>query len=385
MSAFAVAVTNNHATPVPYDLPGVEAVRFTQVNPGGCGVFSCRLATEFGEALAVPPYLGFDYRVDVWADGRCVWSGLMDPPELVFEAGGGYHWEVSASGWGVLLNAQVDATQNVRNQATSTVVTNALANLVPEFAGSGFASSITATGFTLANSADINLTFLTGVAQIAWAARFGNSADARQVWTVYPDDDSTIRFAFAAEASTPAYAMQLADAAGARLGGNRHSYANRATVRYNGGASSVSANNTTLQGAGPAGVNHIHELLVILDELTDSADATQAADAYLAAHSALRLAPNGPITLGFDTVITDANQDRIEPWRLKAGNVLLFSDVLATEQTLSNLAFWPRLLIAEVDVDEEAQMVTIVPESFDTYMESQVAKVHTLLLGRHTL
>ena len=384
MSAFSVVVTNNHATPVGYELPDVEGLRFTTVSPGGCGVLSFRLPPQ-NEALAVPPYLGFDYKVEVWDAGVCIWSGVMDPPSLVMDARDSYHWEVTATGWGVLLSAQFDNTQNVQNQQTSTVVSSAITNLVPEFARTGFATSITATGFTLSNTAAINLAWLTGVAQITWAGRFGDSSDARQVFTVYPDDDGTVWFTFAPQSTTPDYSVQIRDAAGARLGGNRHAYANRATVRYNGAASSVSSNDTTLQGEGPAGVDHIHELLWVLDELTQSADATQAANALLEAHKALRLAPNGPMVLSFSTTVHDADGQLVKPWRIRAGNVMLLTDVLATEAPDTNLALWPQFLIAETDVNEEAQTVTLTPESFETYMERQVSMVYALLQGRHTL
>ena len=382
MSNFAVTVNDLQSTPVAYELAAVEGVRWTTVHPGGCGVARFQMAAE---GLAIPPYFGFNYKVDIWRDGVCLWSGLMDPPSLAYSSASGFHWEVTASGWGVLLSAQVDATQNVRNQLTSTVVTNAITNLVPEFALTGFATSITATGFTLSNTADINLTFMTAIQQIMWAAKFGDSSDASQVIYVYPDDVGTVGFSFLPRPSSPAYTMRLADTQQARFSGNRHGYANRVTIQYNAGASSYSANDTTKQGAGPAGVNHIHEALVVLGELTNVADATQAADAILAARSVLKLAPNGPIVVHFNTPVMDANGALVPPWRLRAGFVMSLTDVWLGEAMGTNLAFYPQFLIAETDVDEEAQTVTIIPESFDTYIESQVARVQALLGGRHTV
>lgn len=379
--SLTVIVTAQTATPQVYPLSTAYGLRFTNVNPGGSGIASFYVPAEFGSVASIPNFLGFDFRVGIWDGGRCLWAGLMDPPQLEFNGGTGWRWVVTAQGWAVLLGARREATRNVQNTQTSVIVSNAMANLVPDIT----TLSITATGYTTTNTAAINLLHKNAAEQIAWAAQFGDSSLRKQVWYVYPDDNGTIRFSFGPIPSTPSYSMQIGHATQARLGGVRATYANRVHVDYNNGSSNLTVNDTTAQGAPPAGVGFVHDTRVSVSEITNSTDATQVGNTILTYRKALRLAPNGPITVPFDTQVVDANGLTVPPWRIRAGFQMRLTDVLVRESGTSNLSLYPQFLIAEVDVDENTQTVTVTPESFDTYIEGQLARMMTLLSGKQSV
>jgi len=162
-----IQITNNHATPFTFtglrDL--ARKLRFTTILPGGCGECTFEMPVDPGVPVLVPNYLGIGFTVEVLDGGEVIWSGRL--ASATFHHGtGGRYWRVVARGWGVSLSDQLYTTQNVQNTATGTVVSDAISTLAPEIA----ATSITATGFTLSNTAAINLNLLNAAAEIGRAS-----------------------------------------------------------------------------------------------------------------------------------------------------------------------------------------------------------------------
>lgn len=381
MSAFTILATTNETTPQTFDLgERAEGLRFTTAHPGGCGVCSFTLPAEFGEQLSVPPYLGFNFRVDLLDGSEYFWSGRMGPPTLRYSPAG-LSWQIEARGYGIALNDQFDQTRNVSGLQTSQIVLNAINNLGP----GNWETSITATGVTLSSATAVTLTRLSAMGEIAWAMRFSDASETPQVFYVYPDPDGTVRFTFKPRESAESYTASLLDFETAEFGANEFGLANKITVQYNGGSSFAAVSDTTLQGIGPNGWNLVKEAIEVMPELTQSADALQAAEALLAAKKVLRLAPRGPMTVKTGALLLDSNGQEVKPWRIQAGRVMRLVDVSPSATADSSLAFQNSFQIAETDFQEDGQVLTLVPESFDVYIERSIAQVYSLLTGRHQL
>ena len=363
---------------------GAYNLRYTTLLPGGCGECQWRWPAQVGTAAdyMVPPTLwGYNYRVDIVLAGEVIWSGRMEDLKL-HKGADGVYWEVRALGFGVNLNDQVYTTQNVGAAETSTTITNAIATLAPQIT----AVSIDATGFSL-TSPTVNLKMITAAAVVAWAAKYGDVTTYNpQVWYVYPDSDGTIRFTFSDRPTTVSIKGMVADfdeADFALFGKNLY---NVAQVQYNGGTS-VLTDTTTMaarQAAGPDGWGVVKHLIAVLPEITNSADATQAAAAMMTQFGVPRVAATSLKTSRTADQLTlrDSNGYRVDPLRIRAGTLMQFLDMPDTAGAYQGIQWANTFLIAGTDYDEDTQTLTITPEGYDNSSQKLLAKVDYLLRGR---
>lgn len=378
MSRFAFSIFDTQSPAVSRELPRdrITGVRFTTVHPGGCGELSFRVPAS---TRVVPIWAGYNFEVRVLDGGDVFWSGRMD--DLTAHRGpDGEWWQVGVHGFAVNLDDQVYTSQDVNNTQTSTIVTNGLSSLTQQID----ANSITATGFTLSAATAVNLKLLTAAQVAQWVKQFGDSSNNPQVWYVYPDTDGTVRFTLKDRPTTPDVVGSAADFTVVDFGLRGRQLANRVVVMYNAGASFVTVNDTTLQGAGPAGWNLIRTAIAVIPEITQSADATQAANAILTQVKSARMAASN-LALKPPYRILDSNGQYLAPWRARAGTLFQFRDIDPAEGYLGTLAYNNSFLVAGTSFDEDSQALTITPESYDLTLEQIVARVRALLRGRHTV
>ncbi|MCX6022954.1 MAG: hypothetical protein NTZ05_14730, partial [Chloroflexi bacterium] len=202
-----------------------------------------------------------------------------------------------------------------------------------------------------------------------------------QVWYVEPDPNGTIRFTFKPRPTTPDYQGYLRDFTAADFGLAGRQLYNRVTVVYTGG--SVTVNDTTLQGAGPAGWGFIRALDVQMPELSNATDATQAGNAILTQVKTGRMAAKGQLVVKRGSTLLDGNGQRLKLSQVRAGRLFKFRDIDPAEGAGTNLAYNNTFLAAGVEFDEDGQMLTIQPENFDTSLDAILARSRALLAGRH--
>ena len=358
---------------------GAYGLRYSTILPGGCAECTFRLpATD--DFLTPPSQWGYNYRVDLQLGGVVIWSGRMEDLQL-HKGGDGVYWEIRSVGYGVNLNDQYYTTQAVNNVETSTIVSSAISSLAPQIA----ATSITATGFTIDNTTAVTLKMVSAAAAIAWAARFGLATTYNpQQWYVYPDSDGTIRFTFESRPTSVSIKGMVADfeeADFALFGKNLY---NRAVVQYNGATSVATANDTTLQAAGPGGWNVIKTFAMVLPEITQSVDAGQAANALLEQFGTPRIAATSLRTQRtVDQLnLLDSNGERVDPIKIRAGTLMQFLDMPDTGGAYQGIQWANTFVIAGTEYDEDSQTLTITPEGYDNSAEKLMAKVDYLLRGR---
>lgn len=390
--ALDIQVRDNQSTPVRLGSMrkyGAYGLRYTTILPGGCGECTFNLPAGAGSAqdyMVPPSQWGYNYRTDLMLGGDIIWSGRMEDLQL-HKGADGVYWEIRSVGYGINLNDKVYTSQNVGTGGaslgvTGTIVANAITDLAPQIAS----TSIDATGFTLA-SATVNLKMITAAAVIAWAAKYGDATTYNpQVWYVYPDSDGTIRFTFKDRPSTVSIKGNVADfeeADFALFGKNLY---NVAQVQYNGGASTLtdSATMAAKQAAGPGGWNVVKHLIAVLPEITNSADATQAAAAMMTQFGVPRIAATSLRT--HRTVdqlnLRDSNNEVVNPLKIRAGTLMQFLDMPNTAGQYQGIQWSNTFLIAGTEYDEDSQTLTITPEGYDNSAEKLLAKVDYLLRGR---
>lgn len=378
MSRFRIDIYDNRSTPVHRDNIGpiAEGLVFTTRLPGGCGeaTFRVQLPTHI-----LPQWLDYNYDLRILDERRMPWRGRIED-YIAHRGPDGEWWDVTALGYAINLDDQFYTSQNVQNQQTSVIVTNALAN-APQIT----ASTVTATGFTIANTAAVNLIMMTMAQVIRWAEDFFNSADEQQIWYVYPDDDGTVRFTWIPRSAATHLLLARALCEVSEFGVMGRQLADRYIVNYNAGASNVTVNNTTLQGPGPNGWNVIRARHRVIPEISNSADATQAADGLLAFWSKKRMNAR-QITLKqahqLPTIQTEGTGEIIVPYMVRAGQVLHFTDVNPAEGPGTE-SWNDHALIVGTVYNEDEQTLTITPESYDPTMDAFIARVRGVLEGRH--
>ncbi len=374
--AFPILVYDTQATSVLRgDLsPLVYQLRISTTLPGGCGTCSFRLRAPTN---VVPDYLNFNYEVRLGDRGEIFWSGRME--DIIAHRGeDGEYWDVTAYGYGVNLEDQVYTSQDVSNTVTSTVALNALTQ-APQID----ASTLTASGFTISAATAVNLKLLTMAQVVNWAAHFGLvTSFTPYVWYVYPDADGTVRFTFDTRPTAAAYLMRSTDCELVEFGLIGRRLANRVVAQYNDGAANVTVNDTALQAAGPDGWNLIRTLREFVPEVTQSADATQVANALLTKYKRKTMAAR-TIRLRRGAFLLDSNTIPVEPWRVRAGSLAQFIDVDPSEGT--GLTFTNSFLIQETEWDQDAQSLRIVPEHRDLTPNDAFAQLFSVLGGRHTM
>lgn len=374
MSSYGVLVTNNHAAPASWDV-GVQAerLRFSTLLPGGGSTASWILRRPLSP---IPNFLGFNYDVKITARGKVLWRGRMED-FIAHRSVAGTYWSVTAYGYGVNLDDRLYTTQNVQNTQTSQIVADAITNLTEDIA----ATSITATGFTIANATAVNLTLLKAAQVVNWAKDFGDATNQQQIWYVYPDDDGTVRFTFKPRPATPDLYAVSDDFEVIEFGVVSRSLANRVVVQYNAGASFVTVDDTTLQGSGPGGWNLVRTLFIVKPEITQPADATQVGNALLALVSKARLSATS-IRLKPSAVLVNGNGQRVFLDEVRAGMLVRLTDVDPAEGALTNLSYNNSFLIAGTDYDEDTASLNITPERQDEKSERALARAIAFAEGR---
>ena len=377
MSAFDFIFTDTQGTPVQRrslsDL--VEHLQMVDILPGGNGQATFRIPSPTRSAT-VPNWLGYNYDVKITRRGRVVWRGRIEDFKRRRQSAGWPYFDITVGGYGLALKDEFDTARNVQNTETSTIVSNAITNLVPDIT----TTSITASGFTISNTSAVNLTRMNAAAQIAWAANFGDTGFADQLWYIYPDNDGTIRFTFKPRPTTPDLYLDEVDADSFDWGLSGYALTNRVRVQYNSAASFVSAEDTALQGAGPTGWDRIIELMAVVPQITQSADADQIASTLLTTFQNIRMRAEAG-TFGASTLILDANRASKYLYEVRAGQLVQLKDVSQAAAPGTTLSYSNSFLIAEKTYDEDTDTLTLVPESFDTMIERSIARVTNVLQG----
>lgn len=356
--------------------PLITSVVLRTTLPGGCSELSFTIHTPI---FTPPLYLGKFYEVRVRDDKGIFWMGRME--DFKAHAGpDGEYWNVSAYGYGVNLDDQLYTSQDVSNTQTSTIIANALTSLTQQID----VQTITASSYTLSAATAVNLKLTTAAVVAQWATSFGDSSDAEQIWYIYPQDDGDIEFTFKPRPTTADLSCRVMTFTTKEFGLVGRQLANRVVVQYNDGASVVTVNDTDLQGAGPAGWNFIRTHLLVMPEITQSADATQAGQVFLNKVKTTRMAATNLITTT-NTIFLDTNNQQVNPWRVRSGQILQFTDIFPDTGGSGTLTYNNSCLIAGTEWNEDAQTLSLTPESYDLQAELEIARARSLLTGRHTV
>ena len=377
MSRFGIIVRDNQSSRAERADLGTEAygLRLSTVLPGGCNACTFRVAAPI---RFVPTWLGINYEVRLRDAQGVFWSGRMEQI-LPHRSAGGEYWEVTALGFAVNLDDQLYTAQDVAGLETSAIAGGAITNLTQQIA----VSTVTPTGFTLSAVSAVSLRMLTAKTVITWAARYADTSNTPFLWYVYPQNDGDTEFTFAPRPSTPDLDTFLDDMDLFEGGFSVRRLANRVIVEYNAGASTLTVNDSALQGSGPTGWGFVRTAYLYLPEITQSADATQAANALLEAASNQRLAARA-ITMTPGARFFDRYGAPVAPWRVRSGLLMHIDDIIGASQGIGTLSWNNAALIAGTEYDEDSQVLTIVPENHELTLDQIVAQVSQLFRGRHT-
>lgn len=381
LTKFTIIIQDNQSTPIERaNLKGIASnVRISTMLPGGCSVASFEVpGSEFG-VLTTPEYVSWNYKVRFLDAGVEFWSGRLDDAQLSRRASG-WWWRITAKGFFANLDDQQYLSQDVSGLQTSSIIANVIASLTQQIQ----TTSITATGFTLSGAAAINLKMLSAAQIVSWAAMFGDSQFREQIWYVYPDSDGTVRFTYKPRPTTPDLECSVRgfrDVSFRMMGRN---IANRVIAQYNAGASTVMKEDTDLQSAGPLGYNVIRSARFFVPEVSQSADAQQAAQVALNMLKYPRMSADA-ITTGPQTTFRDANENIVPLHMVRSGMLLKFDDVPPATTQQDGVGFNNYCMIVGTDYDEATQTLTIRPETYDNVIDKMIAKSYEILVGRHTV
>ena len=378
MSQFSILILDSQTVPQPRaDLKqDAYGLQFSTLLPGGCNACTFRVRAPI---RFVPPYLGYGYEVRL-LDGQGVfWSGRMEDILPHRGANDGEYWEVTALGFAVNLDDQIYTSQDVNGTVTSAIASGAVSSLAPQID----VRTVTASGYTLSAASAVNLKMLTARAVVNWAAQYGDTSFNPQIWYVYPTDKADVEFVLKPRPSTADLLTRLDDMDLFEGGISGQRLANRVIVEYNAGASTVTVNDTTLQGAGPAGWGFVKSYYLFHPEITQSADATQLANAVLEALTTIRLAARS-IRMLPGVRFLDAAGAAVNPWRVRSGQLLRITDIVSADVGVGNLTWNNSLLLVGTEYDEDSQGLTLTPENHDLTLQQVVAQAVALFRGRHT-
>lgn len=378
--AFPILISDNQAVAVTRGnlQYRIDRLKIGTAIPGGCSMCSFRLRAPI---QVIPEFLDFNFELRLGHDSDVFWMGRIE--DIIAHRGNdGEYWQVTAYGYGVNLDDQVYTSQNVQNTLTSTIASDAASTTrAPQID----ARSITASGFTLANTAAVNLKLLTMAQVVNWAAKYGSATtfDA-YIWHVYPDADGTVRFTFENRPATVGYKLRARDCEMIEFGLASGHLANRVVVQYADGGATAEVNDTALQGAGPTGWNVIKTLRAFAPEIpsSHSADATQWANALLARFKQKRMAARS-IRLKRGAYLYDHQDQQVEPWRVRAGKLVQLTDI--DPATNTGLSFTNSFLLQASEWDQDAQSLALTPEFRDLSPQELYAYVYGVIAGRHTV
>lgn len=379
MSRFTINIYSNNSAQTHIAEIGAiaERLKTSTVCPGGCASASWRVPHP---ALQKPVWAGINYRVDILDEEGIFWAGRMEDFATISNPGEGDFWEIGCYGFGVSGDDQLYTTADASGLSTDTIVSTIISSLMPQIG----ATSIDATSVTLSGATAITIRMKKAGQTIGWASLFGDSSNNSQIWYVYPDYDRTIRATFTDRPTTVAIYLSLRQLESYRFGLQARHLANRFSLQYNGASSNVTVNDTTLQAAGPEGWNFIKERMAISDEITQSADATQLANALLTKYKNARMYATA-LKCTPDAIPLDGSFNPIPLWRVRSGQLAQLTDVMVTDKPNDQLSFNNSFLIVGTEYDEESNSLTITPESFESMLQMDTARARQLLEGRHTI
>lgn len=379
MSLYDIRIADVQSVPVTRDSfkSDVGGLRFSDMSGGGHA--SCTFSFPSPTRSAtIPSFLDFSYDLQIGREGKIVWRGRIEDFKRRRGEGGWPFFEVITEGYGVALREEFDTTRNVSGTETSTIVLNAITNLVPVISN----YAITSTGFTLSGATAIPLSRMNAAAQIAWAARFGDSSDSSQMWHMYDDGEGSLVFTFKPRPVTPDWYLEEVDANDVSWGLSGFAAVNKVRANYNAGASYAMDEDSLLQGAGPEGWGRIIELMTVIPEITQSVDADKVISVLLSNYKLLRMRAEAA-TFDATAVFRDSVGRKRNIWEIRANDLVQLVDVSSAAAPGTDLSFSNSFLVVEKEYNEDDNTVSLTPESFDTMLEQSLAKVYNVLGGLH--
>ena len=380
MSAFDVTITDNQASPVSWNLKHeVVGWSHTTAIPGGGLSASFKV---YAPTFIPPLYLRQFYNVTAAYERGIFWAGRIESLNSSQDREGEY-WAVGCVGWGVHLDDQIDVSEDVSSTATNTVVANAVTNFTQKID----VQTISTTSWTL-GAGITALKMMTPAQIIAQMMAFGDTSNNAQQWHVYPQDDGDIEFTFEDRPAATGYTARASQFEHKQFGSIGSRLANRVIVQYANATKTVTVNDTTLQGAGPAGWGFIKAIKLIYNEIPDSAagdaDALQIATVALALAGVERMAAKSLVARN-NVDFRNSDGHDVPLHRIRSGKILELEDLMGRSTGGSNaLTFDRSCLIVGTTYDEDTQTLSITPESYALTIEQQIARIYQVLDGRHT-
>lgn len=367
---FGMAVSDVNGVAINDLQDEAEGLTFSTVAPGGC--LDARFLVKRPVRLSYPD-LRYHNDLRISDNQGVFWRGRIEKWRGVLQEQDEYI-EVTA-----LQVTADDLTYDTHTFASGTSIETCVGTVRTDLMTKVTTDSLVATGRNL--SADLTVTDKRAREALNRLCEFGDSNDAQLLWYVWPDGAANAyQLTLEAQPSTPAYFCGLADFRGT-LGYDGASYANRQRVRYNAGASTTTVNDTTAQGAGPAGVNNIREgLLITRNDVTNATDAGRIGTVALNARKQLRVtAESGQIAAPW--AVQDANRQQVPLWRVRAGGILALEGVLQSGQAGTYSFDRNMLFIVKTEYAVDTGILTLTFENFDTLLEGVLGK----LLGAVTI
>ena len=350
----------------------VSGLRVETCMPGGCHICTFRV---YAPITFVPTWVGLGYEVRLYDTLGIFWAGRMTEA-MAHRSGGADWWDITAYGFGVNLDDQLYTSQDVNGLGTSAIFSAMITALTQQI---DVTTTSGATSHTLSAAAAVLLKMLPAKIIAGWLSKF--SADL--IWYVYPQDDGDIEATLKDRPTTADLYIGLDDIEDYEGGLMGQSYANRVIVEYNAGAAADTVNDSAAQGAGPTGVGYIRAAYLYLPEVSQSVDATKAANALLSMSSTPRMASHA-MELAPGARIIDSNGQRVDPWRVRSGQLLQVAGLVTETAALGELSWNNSCLLVHTSYDEEHDQLSLVPEGHDMSLDNIVALAASLLKGRHT-
>lgn len=343
-----------------------EQAEWGTVAPGGC----LRLTYKLKRDITRPyPDYGYAFDVRLFDGDGIFWRGRMEDFRFTRQ-GTTEYIEISVLGGAVnsddqFYTSKILASGTTLQAAYSTV----RADLMPLIS----AESLETTGRSLA--ADLDVSGLRARDVLKLLRDYGNSSDNDLWWDVYPRaSDGAYILNMYSRPTTIAYRFDIdyADSiAAVGLFGNY--FADRIRVFYNAGASNLSVQNTTLQGAPPLGYSTVREARVILPNVTSATDATNVGNTILKRATAFRIASQD-IEISHAFAVRGSVFQRVPLWRVRAGNLVYLEGMMPSG--VPGVTDWRNtVLITETHYSSDSGRLRLSFEKADAQIEGIMASL----------